>query len=165
MPKTDDKKTLSREDDYRDYEERNLDDGWPYADASGASDGKPGNGAYGETAANFDRDRNSGFRIDGTNEDGDENRIKDSLEPDTIDRDESDELEARVTENLENIPEVDVDSVEVHADGHTVTLEGSVETIGIARKVELGALSVDGVRRVRNHLRMIGVDAHIPNED
>ncbi|MGO8666360.1 hypothetical protein ACC805_37375, partial [Rhizobium ruizarguesonis] len=68
-------------------------------------------------------------------------------------------------DNLENIPEVDIDSIEVHADGHVVTLEWSVETIGIARKVELGALSVDGVRHVRNKLQQTGVDAHIPNED
>jgi hypothetical protein len=156
------KPELSREEDYRDLEERNLDDGWPYADGSGAD---PANRPYGETAANFDSDPNKGFRVDGTDEDGNENRLKDSLRADTIDRDESDDLEARVNDNLENIPEVDIDSIEVHADGHVVTLEGSVETIGIARKVELGALSVDGVSHVRNKLQLTGVDAHIPNED
>ncbi|MGO7565015.1 BON domain-containing protein, partial [Rhizobium johnstonii] len=76
----------------------------------------------------------------------------------------SDDLESRVNDNLENIPEVDIDSVEFHADGHVVTLEGSVETIAIARKVELGALSVDGVHHVLNKLQLTGVDAHIPNE-
>ncbi|MBY3044606.1 BON domain-containing protein [Rhizobium leguminosarum] len=159
------KPELSREEDYRDLEERNLDDGWPYADGSGAGTGGPDNRPYGETAANFDSDPNRGFRVDGTDEDGNENRLRDSLRADTIDRDESDELEARVNDNLENIPEVDIDSIEVHADGHVVTLEGSVETIGIARKVELGALSVDGVHHVRNKLQLTGVDAHIPNED
>ncbi|MDC7742281.1 BON domain-containing protein [Rhizobium binxianense] len=156
------KPELSREEDYRDLEERNLDDGWPYADGVGAD---PSNRPYGETAANFDSDPNKGFRIDGTDEDGNENRLKDSLRPDRIDRDESDDLEARVNDHLENIPEVDIDSLEVHADGHVVTLEGSVETIGIARKVELSALSVEGVRHVRNKLQLTGVDAHIPNED
>jgi len=165
MPKTDDKKTLSREEDYRDYEERNLDDGWPYADDPGASAAKPANGAYGETGANFDRDRNGGFRIDGTDEEGNENRLKDSLKADTIDRDESDDLEARVFENLENIEGLDPESIDIHADGHTVTLEGSVETIGMARKVELGALSVDGVHHIRNRMETTGVDSHIPNED
>ncbi|MBB3657122.1 osmotically-inducible protein OsmY [Rhizobium sp. BK650] len=165
MPGNKDKSSRSREEDYRDFEERNLDDGWPYADGSGAKAADSENRAYGETSANFDRDRNSGFRIDGTDEDGNENRLKDSLQPDTIDRDESDELEARVHDNLENIPDVDINSVEVHANGHIVTLEGSVETIGIARKVELSALSVDGVHHVRNRLEVTGVDAHIPNED
>ncbi|MBX4954379.1 BON domain-containing protein [Rhizobium lentis] len=154
---------LSREEDYRDLEERNLDDGWPYADGTAA--GAPANRPYGETAANFDSDPNTGFRIDGTDKDGNENRLKDSLRAGAIDRDESDELEARVNDALENIPEVDINSIEVHADGHVITLEGSVETIGIARKVELGALSVDGVHHVRNNLQLTGVDAHIPNED
>ncbi len=154
---------LSREEDHRDLEERNLDDGWPYADGTAASD--PSNRPYGETKANFDSDPNQGFRIDGTDKDGNENRLKDSLRAGTIDRDDSDELEARVNDNLENIPEVDINSIEVHADGHVITLEGSVETIGIARKVELGALSVDGVHHVRNKLQLTGIDAHIPNED
>lgn len=154
---------LSREEDYRDLEERNLDDGWPYADGTAASD--PANRPYGETKANFDSDPNQGFRVDGTDKDGNENRLKDSLRAGTIDRDDSDELEARVNDNLENIPEVDINSIEVHADGHVITLEGSVETIGIARKVELGALSVDGVHHVRNKLQLTGIDAHIPNED
>jgi len=165
MPKTDDKKTLSREEDYRDYEERNLDDGWPYADGPGAAAAKPANGAYGETAANFDRDRNGGFRIDGTDGDGNENRLKDTLKADSIDRDDSDDLEARVFENLENIPDLDPNSIDVHADGHTVTIEGSVETIGMARKVELSALSVDGVRHIRNRLETTGVDSHLPSDD
>ncbi|AHG45488.1 transporter [Rhizobium leguminosarum bv. trifolii CB782] len=156
------KPELSREEDYRDLEERNLDDGWPYADATGAD---PANRPYGETAANFDSDPNKGFRIDGTDANGNENRLKDSLRADTIDRDESDDLEARVNDHLETVPDVDMDSIEVHADGHVITLEGSVETIGIARKVELSALSVDGVRHVRNKLQLTGVDAHIPNED
>ncbi|OWV83958.1 hypothetical protein ATY75_05160 [Rhizobium sp. N122] len=158
----DEKAELSREEDYRDLEERNLDDGWPYADGSGAD---PANRPYGETAANFDSDPNKGFRIDGIDADGNENRLKDSLRADSIDRDESDELEARVNDHLETIPEVDINSIEVHADGHVITLEGSVETIGIARKVELSALSVDGVGHVRNRLQLTGVDAHIPNED
>lgn len=159
------KPDLSREEDYRDLEERNLDDGWPYADGSGAGTGGPENRPYGETSANFDSDPNKGFRVDGTDEDGNENRLKDSLRANSIDRGNSDDLEERVNENLENIPGVDIDSIEVHADGHVVTLEGSVETIGIARKVELSALSVDGVRHVRNKLELTGVDAHIPNED
>ncbi|MBO9193963.1 BON domain-containing protein [Rhizobium sp. 16-449-1b] len=161
MPINDDgKKPLSRSEDYRDFEERNIDDGWPYADTPDAAPAVPENRAYGETPANFDSSDNPGFRIDGIDRDGNENRLKDSLRADTIDRDDSDDLEARVTENIENVPEVDIDSIEVHADGHVVTVEGSVETIGIARKVELAASSVDGVHQVRNRLHTTGVDAH-----
>jgi hypothetical protein len=160
-----DKSEFSREEDYRDYEERNLDDGWPYADAPGAGASQPGNGAYGAQAANFDRQRNPGFRYDGIDQEGNENPLKDSLEPDTIDRKDSDDLEARVTENLENIEDLDVTSIDVHADGHTVTIDGTVETIGMARKVELGVLAVDGVHHIRNNLSTNGVDSHIPDEE
>jgi hypothetical protein len=153
------KTSLSRKEDYRDFEERNTDDGWPYADAATAPTAV-GNAGYGETPANFDSDDNSGFRLDGIDRDGNENGLRDSRLPDTIDRGESDDLEARVTENIENVREVDMDSIDVHADGHTVTVEGSVETIGIARKVELAVASVDGVRHVRNRLHTTGVDAH-----
>ncbi len=64
MPKTTDKKPVSREEDYRDYEERNRDEGWPYSDEPGATSADPGNRPYGETPANFDRDPNPGFRVD-----------------------------------------------------------------------------------------------------
>src|ERR1700752_2220555 len=104
MPKMNDKPVLSREEAYRDYDERNLDDGWPYSDKSGAASPPSENRAYGETPANFDSDPNRGFRFDGTDEDGNENRLKESLKANTLDRDESDDLEARVTENLETIP-------------------------------------------------------------
>jgi len=154
-------KELSREEDYRDFEERNIDDGWPYAD-KGEKGADSANGAYGEASG---RDANSGFRVDGVDEDGNENPLKDSLRPGMIDRDDSDELEAKVAENLENIPDVDVGGIEVHADGHVVTLEGEVETIGMARKVELAALAVDGVHHVRNKIETTGVDSHIPTDD
>jgi hypothetical protein len=64
MAKDDRKTDFSREDDYRDYDQRNIGDGWPYADGPGATASPVGNRGYGETGANFDRDRNEGFRID-----------------------------------------------------------------------------------------------------
>lgn len=153
----------SREEDYRDFEERDLDEGWPYADdgAAGArgSDNRPYGGAAGS-----DSERNAGFRLDGIDENGNENRLKEPM-PHVIHREDADELEARVHDNLENIPDVDVSSIDIHAEGHVVTLEGAVETIGQARKIELGALSVDGVHHVRNKLETTGVDSHIPDTD
>lgn len=41
----------------------------------------------------------------------------------------------------------------------TVRVEGSVETIGFVRKVDLAVTSVDGVRRGRDRLLTTGVDA------
>lgn len=164
MGRTKDNPPLSREEDYRDFDERNLDEGWPYADGSGAGAQRPDNRAYGETSANFDRERNEGFRVDGSDESGSENPLKEP-QPHMIDRDEADDLEARVHDNLENIPDVDVSGVDIHAEGHVVTLEGTVETIGEARKIELGALSVDGVHHVRNRMQTTGVDSRIADTD
>ncbi|SEH73532.1 BON domain-containing protein [Rhizobium tibeticum] len=162
MPRND--KELSREEDYRDFEERNIDEGWPYADKEPKRPA-PANRPYGEASGDPGRDNNRGLRVDGVDENGNENPVKDPLRPGMIDRDDSDALEAKVTKNLENIPDVDLDSIDVHADGHTVTLKGEVETIGMARKVELAALAVDGVRHVRNKIETTGVDSHIPTHD
>lgn len=159
-----DKDDLSREEDYRDFEERDIEEGWPYAD-KGPNPGAPANRPYGAAGDASNPAGNSGFRIDGVDEEGNENGLRDSLRPGMIDREDSDELEAKVTDNLENIPDVDIDSIDVHAEGHTVTLEGHVETIGMARKVELAALAVDGVHHVRNNIETTGVDSRIPNED
>jgi hypothetical protein len=42
-------KETTREEDYRDYEERDLRDGWPYADADGGR--RKSNEAYGAAPA------------------------------------------------------------------------------------------------------------------
>ncbi|MBW9117645.1 BON domain-containing protein [Rhizobium cauense] len=161
MPKY--RKELSSEEDYRDFEERDLSEGWPYPDKENSGT-QSQNREYGVKSGSGEGG-NSGFRVDGVDADGSEYRLRDSLEPGSIDRDESDELEARLTETLENIPDVDIDSIDVHVDGHTVTLEGTVETIEIARKVELAALAVDGVRQVHNKIETTGVDSHIPDDN
>lgn len=161
MPKY--RKELSSEEDYRDFEERDLSEGWPYPDKENSGT-ESQNREYGDKSGSGE-DGNSGFRVDGVDADGNETRLRDSLQPGSINRDESDELEARVTEILESIPEVDIDSIDVHVDGHTVTLEGTVETIEIARKVELSALAIDGVRQVHNKIGTTGVDSHIPDAD
>lgn len=57
-------KALSRDEDYRDYEERDLREGWPYSDGSGSTSRSPENRSYGATGANFDEDRGKGFIVD-----------------------------------------------------------------------------------------------------
>src|SRR5262245_22854992 len=99
-------KELSGEEDYRDFEERDLTEGWPYPDKEN-SGSESQNREYGDRSVPVG-DGNSGFRVDGVGADGNEFGLRDSLQPSSIDRDESDELEARVTEILENIPDVDI---------------------------------------------------------
>ncbi len=91
---------ISREEDFRDYDDRNIDEGWPYDDAAGAGSRSVDNNAYGQPAANFDRDRNPGYRIDEPDADGAEQRLRDGIRPETIGREDADDLEERITDKL-----------------------------------------------------------------
>ncbi|WFU04411.1 BON domain-containing protein (plasmid) [Rhizobium sp. CB3171] len=157
-------KTLSREEDYRDYEDRNLRDGWPYSDGGGSASESPENRGYGDTSANFDEERDGDFIIDSADSTGLERGEDQTVGPLPSDRIDSDELEAVITEQLEQRG-VDVNSIDVHANDGIVTLEGNVETIPLARHLTAIVLSIPGVAEVRNNLRTIGVDAHIPNDE
>ncbi len=151
----------SREEDYRDYESRDVDSGWPYADKPLA----PGvdNPDYGRPRA--DNDENTGFRVSGIDGAGNQADLRDTVLPATDGREESDDLEERVTDALSGIDGLALDAIDVHADGHVVTLTGRVDDIEQLRRVELAASSVDGVRHVRNLLNTLGVDSHIPDEE
>ncbi|MBO3760495.1 BON domain-containing protein [Ciceribacter sp. L1K23] len=158
----DEKKPLSREEDYRDYAERDVDDGWPYADEPGAAARPVDNVAYGGAGANFDRQRNEGYRISRADETGLEHKPKDPVLPETDHREDSDQLEADVTSAIEMIDGIDPDAIDVHADGHTVTLTGAVDTAEERRMLELAVLAVPGVAELRNQVTTLGVDTHIP---
>jgi len=158
-------KPLSREEDYRDYEDRELREGWPYSDTDGDPlKPSPENTGYGETPANFDEDPSSGFTKDTADASGHEDKV-DTTTPLPTSRIDDDQLEAEITDRLEEIREIDIDSIEVHAADGVVTLEGRVETISLVRNLEALVLSMPGVISVRNNLETIGVDAHIPDEE
>lgn len=157
---------ISREEDFRDYDERNIDQGWPYEDASGAGARPVDNTAYGQPAANFDQDRNGGYRVDQADSSGLEERLADGLRPETMGREEADDLEERITDAIDSLDIVDMDAIDVHADTKgKVTVEGVVDDAvtsnGIAAKIR----TVSGVRLVVNNLRTAGVDTRIPDED
>ncbi|MFJ6322184.1 MULTISPECIES: BON domain-containing protein [unclassified Rhizobium] len=155
-------KPLSREEDYRDYEERDEREGWPYSDEDAKASSNPENTPYGDTAANFDEERSSSFIINAADATGAEEDTAHTPGPLSADRIDSDQLEALITECLAEENEIDVDSIELQAEKGIVTLEGSVDTARLARHVETLVLSVAGVVEVRNNLRTIGVDSHIP---
>jgi len=50
-----------RQEEYDDYKERDVDDGWPYDDGPALSRQPPSTAPYGNTRANFDRRFNPGF--------------------------------------------------------------------------------------------------------
>ncbi|TRL31735.1 BON domain-containing protein [Rhizobium straminoryzae] len=154
---------ISREEDYRDYDSRNIDDGWPYADAARA--GQVDNAAYGDTSANFDRERNRGYGVDTADVEGQEEPVRDSNTPATIGAEQADDLEERVSDTIEALDLVAMETIDVRADGGTVTLEGEVDDDATARKIVAAVRRVPGVSRVVNDLTLLGIDSLIPDED
>lgn len=164
MAKDDRKTEFSREDDYRDYDQRNLGDGWPYADGPGATATPVENRGYGETGANFDRDRNEGFRVEQVDADGREPEIATPVLPMTDGREDDDQLESDVTEALEEFDDSQLAGLDIHVDGQVVTLRGSIDTAEERRAIELKVLGVAGVGQVKNFITTLGVDSHIPDD-
>lgn len=66
------------------------------------------------------------------------------------------ELEKKVSERLATLSDVDSSTIEPHAEGTKVVLEGSVDTVFSARKAVLSAETVDGVHDVESHLTLTG---------
>lgn len=161
---TDIKKDLSREEDYRDFEQRDIENGWPYDDGAGAVSRPVGNGAYGETEANFDRERNGGYRITNVSADGGQAPLASPVLPETDHRENSDQLEADVAAALEDLPDLLLNALDIHADGHVVTLRGAVDTAQERRMIEMRVVAVKGVSTVRNFVTTMGVDTHIPSD-
>ena len=156
---------ITREEDFRDYDTRNIDDGWPYADAAGAATRPVGNAAYGDPNANFDRERNRGYHVDSVDADGLEEQSPDNVLPGTDGFELSDDIEERVTEALDDLGDVPMESIDVHAENGVVTIEGVVDDRSMASRVVRTAQTIRGVSRVVNNLRLAGVDTHIPTDD
>ena len=154
----------TREEDYRDYDTRNIDDGWPYADPAGAAARPVDNAAYGDPDANFDRERNRGYHVDKVDDQGLEEQGPDTVLPGTDGFSVSDDVEERVTEALDDLGDVPMDSIDVHAENGVVTLEGVVDDRAISARISRTVERVAGVGRVVNNLRLAGIDTHIPGD-
>lgn len=155
---------ISREEDFRDYDDRNIDDGWPYEDTAGAGGRDVGNAPYGEPAANFDRERNQGYHVDQADASGLQERLANSMLPGTEGLENDDDLEERITDAVENLDIVAMEMIDVHAHGGKVTIEGVVDDAVTARKIGRQVQAVAGVRSVVNNLRLAGVDSRIPDD-
>jgi len=155
---------VSREEDFRDYDDRNIDEGWPYDDAAGAKSRPVDNTAYG-SGANFDEERNGGYKVHGTDADGQQDRLTDAIKPATDGLEDSDDIEERASEALENLEDVDMNSIDLHVHGGTLTIEGAVDDAQTSRRIVGTLQSIKGVRTVINNLRLNGVDGRIPDED
>jgi hypothetical protein len=154
-------KDTSREDDYRDYEERDITSGWPYADSDvkKADANKP----YGGSGGNFDEPRNTGFQRASDTE------IRSSGGPEisssaTHDEIDDDEIAERVNAVLEDTDDVDPDLVAIVVHQGIATLTGRVETALVRQRLERQVEKVSGVRECVNELVTIGIGSHIPDD-
>lgn len=153
-------KTTGREDDYRDYKERDLDEGWPYADASPGSETEVGNSSYGQGGENFDEAGNPGFQR--SNDTVIESQNGPDLFGDDTDADvDDDTLEDVIATTLEDSG-IDTSGVDIKARRGAVWLKGSVDTAGERRRIEMLIYAVSGVVSIRNDLETIGADSGIP---
>lgn len=157
----DDKKETVREEDYRDYEDRNIDEGWPYADEDRLPASR--NAPYGSTESNFDEtgpvgvdiSREPAIRSHGGPE------LSPTAEPQEI---ADDVLEEKVTTQLDNDERIEVALLDVTARKGVVAVTGKVETDVQRLLVERLVLSVTGVRGFTDGLSVIGTDSHIPRD-
>jgi len=159
--KPDENRETSREEDYRDFEERDLDEGWPYPDRDAAV-GKR-NEAYGRAPAGLESDGNAGAEV------ADAPAIRSAGGP-TISRDiaheaiEDDALEEQISDRIANHDDLDADQITVTVHHGMVELSGSVETAEASNLVARIASAVPGVAGVRNELVLTGLDSHIPGD-
>lgn len=149
-----------REEAYRDFDERDLDQGWPYADADGTS-GRKRNAAYGQGDADFDAEANAGVEIAGETAIRSEGgpALARSIAHDAID---DDALEEAVYEVLSADDRIDESQITVTIHSGVADIEGSVETREQYALAEQLIESVAGIRAARNRLVLSGLDGHIP---
>ena len=159
------KKETTREEDYRDYEERDLKDGWPYDDDAGAVSEPSENRAYGETDANFDEGSSKGFTVTSVDEDGQQEPQKNAPVHTTRGLEESDDIEERVMDAISDVEGASPEMIDVRSEGSVIILEGEVDDAATARQLGRIARSISGVTNVRNLIQVIGVDANIPDDD
>uniref|UniRef100_UPI001C2F8E64 BON domain-containing protein n=1 Tax=Stenotrophomonas sp. GbtcB23 TaxID=2824768 RepID=UPI001C2F8E64 len=119
---------------------------------------------YGQPDANFDTEQNRGYHIDEADFDGLEERVVDSTRPGTDGLEDSDDLEERITDAIEDLDIIDMDAIDVHVDEGKVTIEGVVDDAALSRKIVRHVQDIPGVRLVINNLRLAGVDSRIPED-
>ncbi|TAA53200.1 BON domain-containing protein [Shinella sp. JR1-6] len=159
-----DRKTVSRKEDFRDYEERDTRDGWPYPDDDDARRAAH-NLPYASPGADLDQLDNEGVAIARDPAARDVNGAPLSFADETGDFIGDDDLEARIMEALEDDDRVDLATLELTIRDGVAVLDGAVDSeedrrhlIGFLRRVK-------GVRDVEAGGPLArGVDSHLPRD-
>ncbi|MCO6188584.1 BON domain-containing protein [Rhizobium sp. L1K21] len=155
------KRETTREEDYRDYEERDLDRGWPYADED--RDPAARNAPYGSTQSNFDETQDIGAEI------AEKTAIASDGGPQIVPSSEEqiindDALEEKIGVILQSSDSIESSTIDVRVHNAVAELEGSVETEAQRTEIERAVLSVEGIQDCKNRLTLIGIDSHIPSD-
>lgn len=162
-----------RQEEYGDYVERDVGEGWPYADDPGAFGEEVGDAPYGDTGANFDRPRNPGLHdaydpVAGGGEDeqlgsSPPRRLRGDV-PQTRGRHRGkgprgytrpdERIREDVSDLLTEEAQLDPSEVEVTVSDGEVTLNGFVLEKFEKRLAEDWADEVLGVTHVQNNIRV-----------
>ena len=162
-----------RQEEYGDYVERDIDEGWPYSDEPAAFGRDVGNAPYGEPRANFDRPRNPGLHdaddpVSGGGEPGQpgnppwprlrrDRRLMRGPHRGIAPRGYT-RADERIREDVSDLlteeAQLDPSEVEVTVEGGEVTLEGFVSEKFEKRLAEDLADEVLGVTHVQNNIRV-----------
>lgn len=146
-----------REEDYRDYNERDISDGWPYADEEVVA---KKNEAYG---VEFDDEDKTSVEI--SDEPVIDSQGGPSLFPEAAEEAvEDDGIEEALYERITNTRRWEDNQLTVTVHAGVATLEGEVETEHDRQLINQIALSTPGVADTINRIILIGVDSHIPTD-
>jgi hypothetical protein len=151
----------SREDDYRDYEERDLEDGWPYPDQDAAR--RKANEAYGVAPAGLEGETNPGTEIADAPaiQSGAGPVLSQGIAHEAI---EDDALEEEISNHFSDRDDIDETQITVTVRHGVAKLSGSVETAADAALAARIASAVPSVRAVYNLLVPVGLDSHSPGD-
>lgn len=155
-------KTTGREEDYRDYEERDLEEGWPYADTTPGSETRIGNSSYGEANKNFDDAGNPGFQR--SNDTTIESANGPDLFGDDTEADVNDDALEEAIANALSDSDIDTSSMDLKVRRGKALLTGAVETAHDRDRIERFIYDVPGISAVRNELTLRGADGNIPSD-
>ena len=146
-----------REEDYRDFEERDLGEGWPYADGEPV---KKRNAAYGDGSEELDPDN-----IEIAAEPFIESEGGPSLFPEEeVGSINDDDIEERIFESLSQSDRWNDNQIEVTVHNGVATIEGEVDTAQESQAINQLILRTAGVRKTQNNLILLGADSHIPTD-
>lgn len=146
-----------REEDFRDYEQRDLAEGWPYADGERPKKRNPdyGDGSDELDPANVEIATDTFIESDGG--------------PGLFPHEEAgnitdDGIEEEIASKLSDIGRWNDYQITVTVHNGVADLDGEVETEHERQLINQVALRTAGVKFTRNNLILIGADSHIPSD-